>query len=420
MLALVSYHFYKNFFLTEFMSMFYNKIQNSNPPIFEAVGCVVSVRNKILLLKRREDKPYPSRWGIPSGKIDFNETQIKTAVRELFEETGILVSEEQLDFIGTYHIITKDMSFLYSLFRCVYYEFPEIRINEKEHVRINWFTPQDCLRLPLMPNLEECLQEALGVLKQKPVQLDLFTGLPTNKEPSITGLESKVKNTFKKEIGGLKEGSERIWISSLGAPGAGKNKLFRSLLKKYTKTNIINTPDIFNDKTSIGQNIKRVFEEDDRSLVLRLQLDLLFTRFRNTLFSPDNSYVIESLYGNLAHSRALYRVGLLSDDEYSFYFRFYLYFSNLLPQPEKIIYFSTNSQELFNRIIKRSSKVKRRGYEKHYTLQYVSSLSTSYAEVAQELSQRFEVVSINTFSSSTKDILDQYKNRICFKDISSN
>lgn len=395
--------------------MFYKKIQNDNPPIFEAVGCVVSVRNKVLLLKRRDDKPYPSRWGIPSGKMDLKETQIKTAVRELFEETGILVSEEQLNYIGTYHIITKDMSFLYTLFICVYEEFPEVRINEKEHVRINWFTPQDCLRLPLMPNLKECFQEAMGVLKQKPAQLDLFTGLPINKRPSIESIESIERTNFRKKNELLHEGAGHIWITSLGAPGVGKNKVFNLLVKHYPKTNIINNKEILDNKSGISKNLQRVFEEDDRSLVLRLQLDLLLTRFRNTLFTPENSYVIESLYGNLAHSRALYRIGLLSDDEYRFYFKFYLYFSKLMPQPEKIIFFNSNSQELFDRIKKRANRFKRRKHEKFYTLQYIKSLSASFSEVADELSEKIEIVEINTFRFSNKEILDRYKDQMRFK-----
>lgn len=38
----------------------------------------------------------PARWITPGGGIDENEREIEAAVRELFEETGIRVSEDQL------------------------------------------------------------------------------------------------------------------------------------------------------------------------------------------------------------------------------------------------------------------------------------------------------------------------------------
>ena len=34
---------------------------------------------------------YPSYWGLPKGKIEFGESDIKTALREIKEETGLKV-----------------------------------------------------------------------------------------------------------------------------------------------------------------------------------------------------------------------------------------------------------------------------------------------------------------------------------------
>ncbi len=61
----------------------------------------VILRNKfgeIFLLKTHFDPEVglPPRWITPGGGIDPGETPIEAAVRELFEETGIQVSPEQL------------------------------------------------------------------------------------------------------------------------------------------------------------------------------------------------------------------------------------------------------------------------------------------------------------------------------------
>lgn len=57
---------------------------------------IVVIRHKnderILLLKKG------NCWGHPGGKAEIGETEKETAIRELFEETGLKVSEEDLTF----------------------------------------------------------------------------------------------------------------------------------------------------------------------------------------------------------------------------------------------------------------------------------------------------------------------------------
>lgn len=54
-------------------------------------------RGKVLATSRRGE---PTQFGLPGGKIDAEETALEAAVRELFEETGLVVwNADVLEFL---------------------------------------------------------------------------------------------------------------------------------------------------------------------------------------------------------------------------------------------------------------------------------------------------------------------------------
>jgi 8-oxo-dGTP diphosphatase len=55
-----------------------------------ASGCMV-VENGRLLLAKRGIEPYDGSWYVPSGFVDYGETPEAAAVRELAEETELIV-----------------------------------------------------------------------------------------------------------------------------------------------------------------------------------------------------------------------------------------------------------------------------------------------------------------------------------------
>jgi 8-oxo-dGTP pyrophosphatase MutT (NUDIX family) len=59
---------------------------------------VYTPENEVLLLKTHFDPEVqlPPRWLIPGGGIDEGETAEKAAVRELFEETGLTITVDDL------------------------------------------------------------------------------------------------------------------------------------------------------------------------------------------------------------------------------------------------------------------------------------------------------------------------------------
>lgn len=68
---------------------------------------VVNPCGEILLI-RRGNEPYRGCWALPGGFMEMDETIEHCAVRELQEETGIVVGEEQLHLIGIFSRLGRD------------------------------------------------------------------------------------------------------------------------------------------------------------------------------------------------------------------------------------------------------------------------------------------------------------------------
>ncbi|MGP1583133.1 MAG: NUDIX domain-containing protein [Candidatus Altimarinota bacterium] len=63
-----------------------------------AVVSVVIRNNNILLLKRKNTPWMNGYWGIPGGRLDAGESMTHGAIRELREETGLTISDENIAF----------------------------------------------------------------------------------------------------------------------------------------------------------------------------------------------------------------------------------------------------------------------------------------------------------------------------------
>jgi 8-oxo-dGTP pyrophosphatase MutT (NUDIX family) len=58
----------------------------------QAAGIALVATGKVLLLKRGPGGDYPEHWSFPGGKVELAELPGQAAIREVFEETGFLVS----------------------------------------------------------------------------------------------------------------------------------------------------------------------------------------------------------------------------------------------------------------------------------------------------------------------------------------
>lgn len=75
-------------------------------PMFAFTADVVVVYEDKVLLIERKNPPYG--WALPGGFTNINERSRQAAVRELFEETNIIVDERNLDFTGIWDDPNRD------------------------------------------------------------------------------------------------------------------------------------------------------------------------------------------------------------------------------------------------------------------------------------------------------------------------
>lgn len=127
-------------------------------PDFRLASNFVWWKGKILLLHRQKIKSQGNRWGQPAGKIELKETEKEAAIRELYEETGILADSKQLLYWKHLYVQHDKRNFSDALFYIPYNKQPKVHLNQQEHKNYGWFTPEESLRLNLVDDLDVCIR----------------------------------------------------------------------------------------------------------------------------------------------------------------------------------------------------------------------------------------------------------------------
>lgn len=124
----------------------------------EVVACCITYENKILFLKRNATKPEGNTWCGPGGKRDPAETLQAAMTREIFEETGLTIPEQSLEYCQKAYGRYPTFDFIYHLFRFDFNQKPPtIQINPGEHQEYQWLSLAEGLQLPLTPGVDVAL-----------------------------------------------------------------------------------------------------------------------------------------------------------------------------------------------------------------------------------------------------------------------
>lgn len=102
--------------------------------------CFVIKDEKILLLERQNTWYENKKYLPPGGNVDSDETPKQAAIRELFEETGLTVDENQLELIWNYqnNLRNKEWDNYYFLARECTGELKNVEPHR--HSNVGWFS----------------------------------------------------------------------------------------------------------------------------------------------------------------------------------------------------------------------------------------------------------------------------------------
>ncbi|MBW8322256.1 MAG: NUDIX domain-containing protein [Rhizobium sp.] len=116
-------------------------------------------RDGRFLLVRRRNPPAADLFAFPGGRAEPGETPEETAIRELFEETGLLGRGPRL--FETVELFPEDGTpeshFLLSVFR-VEAEPETVAVADDDALEAGWFLPEEISRLPVPDSVRACIE----------------------------------------------------------------------------------------------------------------------------------------------------------------------------------------------------------------------------------------------------------------------
>ncbi len=122
-------------------------------------GVLIAIwHNGTILLIRNS---YLRYYCLPGGYIHRNETAQQAAVRELFKEIGLSASDEMLTQVLD---VTLDWQGKWDHVRIFIINLPvmqKINIDNREVVAVNFFFPEDALKLDLFPPIRHYISDYL-------------------------------------------------------------------------------------------------------------------------------------------------------------------------------------------------------------------------------------------------------------------
>lgn len=144
-----------------YYSYYYPMIFKTSPSDFnkeiDVVACYVQYQGEFILLHRQTHKTNGNTWGLPAGKVDPGESIAQAMSREIREETGILIEEEDLVFFDSIFVRNHGHDIHYHMYSINLLTKPEVQINPTEHQNYMWVSPQQALTMDLVHDLDECI-----------------------------------------------------------------------------------------------------------------------------------------------------------------------------------------------------------------------------------------------------------------------
>lgn len=128
-------------------------------PVCEVAACYIECKWEVLFLKRSENVRYSWAWCTPWWKIEAWEHHTEAAIREVFEETWIQLSETKIKFLQKVYVQHKDHDIIYYTHKYIIDEKPRVSLNPQEHIDFQWMKPEDVLHTNLIEDEDLCIKK---------------------------------------------------------------------------------------------------------------------------------------------------------------------------------------------------------------------------------------------------------------------
>lgn len=136
------------------IKIFETKPENFSDQI-QASLCYVECGDRLLLLKRSDIETEPGCWGVPGGCIESNEPPLKGAHRELFEETGLILSSQTpLLPLGPLYFRKPEWELVFHLYTVKLPDLLPITLSD-EHSTYLWTSTDEMRSLKLIAGFHE-------------------------------------------------------------------------------------------------------------------------------------------------------------------------------------------------------------------------------------------------------------------------
>lgn len=112
----------------------------------KVVCAIIYNANKVLLCRRKPDKSLGGYWEFPGGKVEVNESNEESLIRELKEELEMKVDIEKFFKSSTHEYENFTIDLIAYICRFVSSNFKLI-----DHDRYEWIEPNELLGWKLAP-----------------------------------------------------------------------------------------------------------------------------------------------------------------------------------------------------------------------------------------------------------------------------
>jgi 8-oxo-dGTP pyrophosphatase MutT (NUDIX family) len=122
----------------------------------DIVACYIQYNHTFILLQRQPFKTHGGKWGLPAGKAEPEEDLYVAILREVFEETGLIIERNELKRYQTLWVENNGYEFVYHTFGVDLDTLPDIILSQSEHQDYQWTTLEESFEMDLIHDLDEC------------------------------------------------------------------------------------------------------------------------------------------------------------------------------------------------------------------------------------------------------------------------